>query len=215
MTTASADDGATKATSTAPGNGTEEQFGTEVWTIPNVISAFRIVLIVVFSLLLATHHDAWAIAALTVAGVSDFLDGYLARRWNQVTALGRVLDPAADRILTVAVVLGLALRSIIPWWLVVILLLRDVVVGVALLVANRRGIASSQVTFVGKLATFLLYLFLPLAYVGFERWDVVHTVAIIGSVGAAVLYWWAGIGYVRDLRMRLSPGHIKDSALRP
>lgn len=173
-----------------------------IWTVPNVISALRIVLIVVFAVLLANHRDGWAIAVLAIAGISDFLDGYLARRWNQVTALGRVLDPAADRILTVAVVLGLALRGIIPWWLVVVLLLRDVVVGAALVIARRRGVNTPQVTFIGKLATLLLYVTLPLAYLCFDRWEVLYMIALIGATGSAVVYWWAGIGYVHDVRAR-------------
>lgn len=173
-----------------------------VWTIPNAISALRIVLIVVFAVLLANHRDGWAIAVLAIAGISDFLDGYLARRWNQVTALGRVLDPAADRILTVAVVLGLALRGIIPWWLVAVLLLRDVVVGAALAIAKRRGVHTPQVTFIGKLATLLLYVTLPITYLCYDRWEVLYTIALIGAAGSAVVYWWAGIGYVRDVRAR-------------
>jgi cardiolipin synthase len=180
---------------------------TAVWTIPNAISAARIVLIVVFAVLLANHHDFWAITALVLAGISDFLDGYLARRWNQVTALGRVLDPAADRILTVAVVLGLALREIIPWWLVIVLLARDVVVGIALLIGKRRGIDAPTVTFVGKLATLLLYIFLPMAYLGFERSDFIHLVAILGAVAAAALYWWAGIGYVKVIGQGRTAAH--------
>lgn len=175
---------------------------TAVWTIPNAISALRIVLIVVFAILIASHRDGWAIAALASAAVSDFLDGYLARRWNQVTALGRILDPTADRLLTVAVVVGLALRSIIPGWLVAILLLRDIAVGVALLIGRRAGVDTPQVTRIGKWATAALYLFLPLSYLAFERWSLVHGLAIVGAVAAAVLYWVAGIGYVQDVRRR-------------
>src|SRR6188768_3963457 len=99
----------------------------------------RIALIVVFTVLLANENDGWAIAALAAAGISDFLDGYLARRWNQVTKLGRVLDPTADRMLTIAVVLGLGIRGIIPWWLVAVLFARDVVVAIALLWARKHN----------------------------------------------------------------------------
>jgi len=168
-----------------------------VWTVPNVITMARIVLIVVFGILLVTEHDGWAITVLAIAGVSDFLDGYLARRWNQSTELGRILDPAADRILTVVVVLGLALREIIPWWLVAILLARDVVVGVALLVGRKRGNAAPQVQMSGKVATAILYVTLPLAYLAFERWPLIHAGAIVGAAVAAVIYWVSGIGYVR------------------
>ncbi|WP_062386757.1 CDP-alcohol phosphatidyltransferase family protein [Demequina iriomotensis] len=178
---------------------------TAIWTVPNAISAVRLVLIAVFGTLLGAERDAWAIVALAAAGITDFLDGFLARRWGQVTRLGRLLDPAADRLLTVAVVLGLAFRDIIPWWLVAVLLARDVMVGVGLLIAHHHHVESPQVTFVGKTATAMLYVFLPLAYVGvvaFGDTPAVHAVAIVGAAAAAVLYWYSGIGYIRDLRAR-------------
>jgi cardiolipin synthase len=175
---------------------------TAIWTVPNLISMARIVLIVVFGWLLIAGQDAWAIAALAVAGISDFLDGYLARRWNQVTELGRVLDPTADRLLTIVVVLGLAIRGVLPWWLVAIRLARDVVVGIALLVARARGVSSPQVTFVGKAATLALYFMLPLAFLAYERWEGIYIAALVGACAAAALYWIAGLGYVRDLSRR-------------
>lgn len=184
------------------------------WTVPNMITVARMVLIVVFGYLLVMEYDVWAIAVLAVAGFSDFLDGYLARRWDQSTELGRILDPAADRVLTVVVVLGLAIRDIIPWWLVAILLVRDVAVGIALLVGRRRGRLTPKVTFVGKLATALLYVFLPLAYlaaVAFPTWTWLHVIAIVGATFAAALYWWSGAGYaVQALRSPLSGGSPRD-----
>ena len=176
-----------------------------VWTIPNIISMLRIVLIVAFATLLARHDDGWAIAALVAAGVSDFFDGFLARRWNQVTTLGRVLDPAADRLLTLAVVIGLGLRAIIPWWLVAALLARDAVVGIALLIGKRRGVGTPQVTFVGKAATFGLYWFLPLSYLAYGHSDAWHAVGIWGAAVSAAVYWFAGLGYVRDVASRARP----------
>lgn len=174
-----------------------------IWTFPNVISMLRIALIGAFTVLLISHQDALAFTTLALAAVSDFADGYLARKWNQVTALGRLLDPAADRLLTVAVVLGLATRDILPWWFVVVVLLRDATVGLALLWGKRKSVATAQVTFMGKLATLLLYIFLPLAYLAYDRWDMVHGLAIVGATASSALYWWAGIGYVRDIRTRV------------
>ncbi len=159
----------------------------------------RIALIVVFAWLIITERDGWAIAALAAAGVSDFLDGFLARRWNQVTALGKILDPAADRLLTIAVVLALAWRDIVPWWLVFVLLTRDAVVGIALLIGRSRGASAPQVTFIGKLATALLYVFLPLSYLAYDRWDPVHVLAIVGATVTSALYWAAGLRYVREI----------------
>lgn len=175
-------------------------------TLPNAITAARIALIIVFVVLLGRHEDAWAIAALGVAGVSDFLDGYLARRLGQTTALGRVLDPAADRLLTVAVVVGLAWRDIVPWWLVAILLARDAAVAVALVWLARRRLATPIVTFLGKSATAALYVFLPLSYLAYERWDTVHTVALWGAVAAAFAYWGSAVQYLAQARQAGSHG---------
>jgi cardiolipin synthase len=174
-----------------------------VWTVPNAISMVRIILIVVFVFLLINNHDAWAVGALVVAGISDFLDGFLARRWNQITTLGRLLDPAADRLLTIAVVVAFAVRGIVPWWLLAILLVRDVVVALALIIGKLRGVATPEVTFLGKAATLVLYIILPLAYLAYERWDALHTTAIAAALVASVMYWGAGIGYVRDVSRRM------------
>lgn len=169
-------------------------------TVPNAITVGRIVLIVVFGVLLVAQRDELAITALAAAGVSDFFDGFLARRLGQTSALGRVLDPAADRLLTFVVVIGLAWRTIIPWWLVAILLVRDLVMAVALLWLRRRSTQTPQVTFMGKTATFGLYVFLPLSYLAFERWDAVHTVALGGACVAAVLYWISAAQYLTQVR---------------
>lgn len=162
----------------------------------------RIVLIGVFGWLMVAGFDGWAIAALVAAGVSDFLDGYLARRWNQVTRLGGILDPTADRLLTIVVVAALAVRGVIPWWLLAALFARDIMVGIALLYARRRQVAVPEVAFVGKAATFALYFFLPLAFLAFDRWDTVHLVAIVGATLTAVLYWISGVIYVMDVARR-------------
>ena len=175
-------------------------------TLPNAITLVRIALIVVFVLLLARHEDAWAIGALAVAGVSDFLDGYLARRLGQTSALGRILDPAADRLLTVAVVFGLAWRDIVPWWLVAVLLARDAIMAVVLVWLARRRLATPIVTFLGKLATAALYLFLPLSYLAYERWDAVHTVALWGAAAAAVAYWGSAVQYLSQARQTAVAG---------
>lgn len=169
-------------------------------TIPNAITGVRLVLIVAFGVLLARGDDAWAITVLAVAGVSDFLDGYLARRLKQSSPWGRVLDPAADRLLTVVVVVGLAWRGIIPWWLVAVLLVRDVVVGIALWWLARKGGQAPAVTFTGKSATFGLYVFLPLAYLAHDRWPAVIVVALVGASLSAILYWASAVQYLTRIR---------------
>lgn len=174
-------------------------------TLPNVITLVRIGLIGAFGVLLVQSVDGGAITVLAVAGVSDFLDGFLARRLGQTSDLGRFLDPAADRLLTVVVVLGLAWREIIPWWLVALLLARDVMMGVALLWWRRRGAPTPEVTFLGKSATFALYVFLPLSYLAYERWDGVHTFAIVAAAVSSIAYWGSAVQYLAQLRQPRSP----------
>lgn len=104
----------------------------KVLTIPNALSALRVAGVPVFLWLTLQPYfgnanlDKWAIALLAISGATDYLDGKLARRWNQVTRLGQILDPAADRLYTLSTLLALLLRGIIPWWFLVILLARDV-----------------------------------------------------------------------------------------
>src|SRR3954447_13320253 len=88
-----------------------------VWTLPNAVSALRLLGVPVFLwLVLGPEADVLAVLLLMVSGFTDWLDGYLARRLNQTSKLGAILDPVADRLYILAVVIGLAVRDIIPWW---------------------------------------------------------------------------------------------------
>jgi cardiolipin synthase len=102
-----------------------------VWTVPNVISFLRLLGVPLFLwLVLGPEADGWALGVLMLSGVTDYLDGYLARRLDQASKLGQVLDPVADRLYILAVVIGLALRDIVPWWFAVVLPMRDVLLWV-------------------------------------------------------------------------------------
>ncbi|GMA25948.1 CDP-diacylglycerol--glycerol-3-phosphate 3-phosphatidyltransferase [Luteimicrobium album] len=171
-----------------------------VLTVPNLISVIRLLLVPVFAILIATHHDVWAIVVLAVSGASDWLDGVAARRLHQVSKLGQVLDPAADRLFILVTLLGLALRDIIPWWLVAVLLAREVAVGVTLPMLARRGYGPLPVNFIGKAATLTLMYAFPLLLLGqIDGW--VGTVAGVAGWAFAWwgvgLYWWAGFLYLR------------------
>jgi len=100
-----------------------------VLTIPNGISAARLAGVPVFLWLVlgprTATADDWAVGLLIVAGLSDWLDGKIARAFNQVSRLGQVLDPAADRLYIVSTIVALAVRGIIPWWLVAVLGVRE------------------------------------------------------------------------------------------
>lgn len=112
---------------------------TRILTVPNAISFVRLLLVPVFAVLIATGQDGWAVLVLGVSGASDWLDGVLARRLGQVTRLGQLLDPAADRLFIAVTLVGLVWRGVVPLWLLVVILAREVVLGVMLIVLGRAG----------------------------------------------------------------------------
>jgi len=201
------------------GDSVQEQTGhatglSRVWTIPNMLSMLRLAGVPLFLwLVLGPEEDAWALAVLMISGVTDFLDGYLARRLNQFSSLGEILDPVADRLYILAVVVGLALRDIIPWWVAIILPLRDLLLWGLVPLLRTRGYSALPVHFLGKAATFnLLYAF-PLLLLG-EGTGVVPTMAQVFGWAFAFwgigLYWWAGVLYAWQVRKLL-----RDTPRRP
>jgi cardiolipin synthase len=179
-----------------------------VLTIPNVISAARLAGVPVFLWLVlgprSATADYWAVALLIVAGISDWLDGKIARALNQTSRLGQVLDPAADRLYIAATIIALAIRGIIPWWLVAVLALREITVAVALVVLRRRaGFGTLQVSLVGKTATLCLLYAFPLLFLGdHPGWG--GTLArVLGwafATWGTALYWWAAMLYIAQVR---------------
>jgi cardiolipin synthase (CMP-forming) len=169
--------------------------GNRILTVPNAISVARLAGVPVFLwLVLGPQLDGWAVALLIVAGVSDWLDGKIARAWNQQSRLGQVLDPAADRLYIAATVIGLAVRAIIPWWLVGLLVAREVMLGAALLVLRQRGYGPLQVSLVGKTATLCLLYAFPLLFLGSDTGPLASGARIIGwafAIWGTALYWWA------------------------
>ena len=169
-----------------------------VLTIPNALSVLRVVGVPVFLWAILARHDALALAVLTVSGASDYLDGKIARRFGLVSRVGEVLDPVADRLYILSTLLGLAWRDIIPWWLVVVLLMREVFLVGVLVTARRGGLAEMPVHFIGKAATFnLLYAF-PLLLLAGGSGAVAEVARPVGwgfAWWGMVLYWLAGILY--------------------
>lgn len=170
-----------------------------VVTLPNLLTGLRLLGVIAFLwLVLGPHEDAWALIVLVASGITDFLDGYLARRLNQLSRLGSLLDPVADRLYIGAVVIGLAIRQVIPWWLVAALVLRDVMLWGLVPLLRTRGLTTLPVHFLGKAATFnLLYAF-PLLLLG-DGAGAGHLLARVFGWSFAVwgigLYWWAGVLY--------------------
>ena len=170
-----------------------------VWTVPNALSFLRLLGVPLFLwLVLGPEADGWALVVLAVSGATDFADGWLARRLNQTTVVGQILDPVADRLYILAVVIGLALRDVIPWWLAISLPLRDLLMWGLVPLLRTRGYSSLPVHFLGKAATFnLLYAF-PLLLLGDGTGAVATLAKVFGWAFAGWgigLYWWAGILY--------------------
>ncbi|WP_211301162.1 CDP-alcohol phosphatidyltransferase family protein [Murinocardiopsis flavida] len=183
--------------------------GDRIWTIPNLLSILRLIGVPVFLYLVlvpqADWADWWALGLLAFAGVSDWLDGKIARAFNQASRLGVILDPLADRLYIFAALLGLMVRGVVPWWLMAILVLRDVLVVVALPILRHYGYGPLPVNFAGKAATLCLLYSFPLLLIA-GHWGVVGDVAqIVGwafAIWGTAIYWWAGLLYaVQGLRL--------------
>jgi cardiolipin synthase len=169
-------------------------------TVPNLLSGIRLALIPVFVyLLLVAHADAWAVAILMFSGASDWADGKIARVLNQSSKLGEYLDPAVDRLYMVTVPIAMGLRGIVPWWIIAILLARDVVLAAELPLLRTRGITALPVIYVGKAATFALMSAFPLILLG--QFDALWS-RIVLACGWAFLIWgmymylWSFVVYV-------------------
>jgi cardiolipin synthase len=171
-----------------------------VLTVPNALSVLRLLGVPLFLwLLLGPHADGAAIAVLALSGITDYLDGKIARRFNLVSRLGELLDPAADRLYIASTLAAFLVRDVIPWWLVVVLVGRELVILCTVPVLRRHGLLALPVHFIGKAATFnLLYAF-PLLLVGDPHALDVDWVRPIawGLVGwGTALYVWAGVLYL-------------------
>jgi cardiolipin synthase len=151
--------------------------------------------------------DWWAVGLLIASGISDWLDGKIARALNQQSRLGQLLDPAADRLYIVATVVALAVRAIIPWWLVALLAAREVLMAAVLWLLRRHGWAPLQVSFVGKTATLCLLYAFPLLFLGSHVSDYAETARVAGwsfAIWGTALYWCAALLYVVQARRLLA-----------
>lgn len=177
-------------------------------TIPNALSVVRLLLVPLFLwLVLGPQEDEWAFAVLMVSGATDYLDGKLARSLDQISKIGAILDPVADRLFILVVVIGLGLRDIIPWWLAVILPLRDVFLFALVPFLRTRGFSSLPVHFLGKAATASLLYAFPLLLLGDAEGTVADLAIVFGwafTIWGVALYWWAGLLYAFQVKRLLA-----------
>lgn len=173
-----------------------------VFTLPNVVSFARILLVGLLWWLLVGGHAAWAAVLLILMATTDWLDGWLARRLDQVTDLGAVLDPVGDGLMMASAVLGGMIKSWVPVVVGVLILIRSAVVtgwSAWVVAVAKRAIA---VRMSGKVAITLLFIAIPAFFLAASTSGVWRTglVALGWATGAVglVFYWWSGIMYVRD-----------------
>jgi len=180
-------------------------------TAPNVFTLLRLCCIPIFLYLLFGRDDranaAWLLGGL---GATDWVDGWLARRFNQVSEFGKIFDPTADRLLFIVAITGMIVDGAGPLWFLVLVVVREVVVGGTMAVATLAfGMQRFDVTWLGKLATFLLMFAVPGFLLGasdapgnggfqIASW-------ILGIPGI-VLSWWTAVAYVPLIRANLRAG---------
>jgi cardiolipin synthase (CMP-forming) len=172
-----------------------------ILTVPNVLSFLRLLMVPVFFVFIVVGNDLGALILLVISTITDFVDGQIARRFNQITRLGQLLDPAADRLLILAALLGLAIAQVLPWWFVIAVISRDLMLIVLGVLLANHGYGPLPVHHLGKFATFCLFSSLPILMLG-EAFPAVQVVTSPIGWAAALwggfLYWWAGILYLLE-----------------
>lgn len=190
-------------------------FDDRILTVPNLLSFGRLACIPVLLYLLADDQNAAAAVLLGVLGVTDYLDGKIARRFNQVSELGKLLDPAADRLLLIAVVIGGTIAGNVPLWLAIPVMIREPVMFIAVIILGLLGAKRIDVTWWGKLGTAGLLAAFPLLIYGDSSAPLSDLARLLGYLAGAagvVLSYWAAILYVPMARRALAEGRAERAA---
>jgi len=191
-------------------------------TIPNILSLLRLLLIPVFLVLLVFGHFGWALLLIAVSAITDFVDGYVARHFNQVSRLGQLLDPAVDRLFILSTLLGLAFVDVLPWWLVAVIIARDVLLLILGVVLANHRFGPLPVHHLGKMGTFAILFAMPVLLAAAAFPDVAAVALPLGwaaAIWGVFLYWWAGVAYIlqaaRMIReVRVAPASASDTVDR-
>lgn len=171
-----------------------------IFTVPNLLSLLRIISIPIIAWLMAGHNMVQALIVFAISSGTDGLDGLLARKFNQVSKIGQLLDPIADRLLIFCTILALGVAGIIPWWMLIVVGLRDVLMSIQILWLAQYGYGPLPVHFVGKTGTALLMmaiLGLTVADLG-DGLPLLHLASLAASFWGIAMYWLAGYIYFRQ-----------------
>lgn len=203
---------ASRASRTSPQRRPRRVGEDRILSLPNVVTTARLVLVPLFVwLLVQPHHRDWFQAAILLAalGSTDWVDGQLARRLDQVTNLGKVLDPTADRVLLATAVIGILAAGAIPIPIAVIALTREGLVAIAAVGLALAGARRIDVTLVGKAGTFGLMCAFPLFLAGHSTVGWHHAAVLLAWAAAIiglVLGWVSLVMYVPLARAAMSEG---------
>lgn len=174
-----------------------------IFTIPNAISVLRIISIPIIAWLISRQNMILALIVLAISSASDGLDGLIARRFNQVSKIGQLLDPIADRLLIFCSILALAVCNVVPWWMLILVTARDVTMAILILLLAQHGYGPLPVHFVGKTGTAVLLIsIVGLMVANINRalpvFGMLHLAAIACAIWGIGLYWIAGVLYLKQ-----------------
>ena len=189
-------------------NQTHERWRDNAFTVPNLISILRLAAVPVFVWLLIGESRPLAAAALLgILGATDWVDGWIARRFNQVSELGKVLDPTADRIMFLVAVFSMLIDGSVPVWFGVLTLIREGVVAIAALILGGLGARALTVTWIGKTSSFGLMFAFPLflfsTAVHGTQSSIYEVLAYVIGLPSLLLHFWAAFGYIPLARTAL------------
>lgn len=196
----------------APGTTVEEFHDRGLWTIPNLISVLRLLAVPWFLWLLL--HDDRPIAAgilLAVLGATDWVDGYIARHFDQGSKFGKIIDPVADRVLLIAGAVGLLIDGTAPRWVLILILVRELVVSVATVWLAALGARRIDVQWVGKAGTLAVMFALPM-FLWLDNTapgtghDILAVVTWTFTIGGLFFSYYAVAGYIPIARDALREG---------
>ncbi|GMQ93886.1 MAG: CDP-alcohol phosphatidyltransferase family protein [Acidimicrobiia bacterium] len=173
----------------------------DLFNVPNSISLIRLALIPVFIwMVFGAKEYGWAGILLGVIGATDWIDGFAARRLNQVTELGKFLDPLADRLAVIAAVIAGLVTGVLPAWFAVALIVREVIIGIGALYGWMNGVTKLDVRILGKGATLALYVSITAFYIaaGFDT-DPALWIAYASGIPGLIMYYWVAVQYFGDM----------------
>ena len=184
-------------------------------SVPNALTFLRFLGIPLFIYLtLNLEADGWAIVVLAIGGATDYFDGKIARAWNQTSRFGELADPAIDRLYILGILIVFFMRDIIPIWMIVIIVGRDIVLALITLLMNRKGIPPFTVTYLGKAATFNLMYAFPFILLA-QSEGLFGTIAFVLGWSFAIwgiaLYISTGISYARQGIWQIRGNHVSNS----